>query len=187
MGLWWICSGEPDFPDWFCNWPRCAARRCLLLFAVLTHGMLMAMDTAKAGFQATFRVISYSSVTGIFGAIPVVGTLASFWGLYLMTVGIREVNEVRTSKASAAVIVPFVVLTLVAIVVGARTDFSGCVPAVRLTPRKRCHRFQPMKLRQDSLIAREVSPTKSFSAWLSNASKNGAQIMQTNVSSGPVE
>jgi hypothetical protein len=102
----------------------------LLLLSLLIHGMLMLMKSAATGFQGTFRVVSYSSVTGVFSAIPIVGTLASLWGLYLAIVGIREVNDIRASKASAAVLAPFALVALVAILFGTGTYGSpgGRVP-----------------------------------------------------------
>jgi len=90
----------------------------VLVWSLLIHGMLKLMKGAETGFQATFRVVSYSSVTGVFGAIPVLGTIASLWGVYLTIVGLREVNEIKTSKASAAVLIPSSALALVLIVIG---------------------------------------------------------------------
>jgi hypothetical protein len=81
----------------------------LIVMSGIVHGILLLVGGANNGFQATFRVISYSSVTSLFKAIPVVGTVASLWGTYLAIVGVRETHETSTGKAAGAVLVPVVV------------------------------------------------------------------------------
>jgi hypothetical protein len=85
----------------------------LFVWSLLTHGILTLLKGAQSGFQATFRVACYSSVTSAFHAIPVVGTIASLWGLYLSVVGLRETHETTTGKAAGAVLIPFSVVLLV--------------------------------------------------------------------------
>lgn len=81
----------------------------LFIMSGITHGLLFLFGGARNGFQATFRVISYSAVTALFNAIPVVGAVASLWGTYLAVVGVRETHETSTGKAAGAVLVPVVV------------------------------------------------------------------------------
>jgi hypothetical protein len=60
------------------------------------------------GFEATLRVISYTSAVELLNWIPVVGLLASFYGLYLAFVGIREMHETTTGRALAVISLPVV-------------------------------------------------------------------------------
>lgn len=82
-------------------------------FAV--HGMLMVLKGEQNGFQTTFRVAAYSTVTWVFSAVPFVGNVASFWCLYLTAVGLRETHETSMGKAAGAVLVPFAVISLVSV------------------------------------------------------------------------
>ncbi|MBI5570671.1 MAG: YIP1 family protein [Desulfomonile tiedjei] len=84
----------------------------LLVSSLIVHGILTLLQGAHSGFQATFRVAAYSSVTTVFSAIPVVGQVASLWGLYLGVIGLRETHETSTGKAAAAVMIPVSVLVL---------------------------------------------------------------------------
>lgn len=81
----------------------------LFIYSGIVHGLLLLFGGAGGGFQATFRVASYSSVTALFKAIPVVGSLVSLWGVYLAVVGLRETHGTSTGKAAGAVLVPVVV------------------------------------------------------------------------------
>ena len=66
-------------------------------------------------FQATLRVVAYTSAIDLLTWIPVVGLLASLYGLYLAFVGIREMHETTTRRALAVIsfpIVLFMVLTI---------------------------------------------------------------------------
>jgi hypothetical protein len=97
----------------------------LFVWSLLTHGVLVLLRGAQSGFQATFRVACYSSVTSVFSAIPVVGNIASLWGLYLSVVGLRETHETTTGKAAGAVLIPFSVLVLAGILFGGVFSHSG--------------------------------------------------------------
>jgi len=71
----------------------------------------------NSGFGSTFKVASYSQVTGLVNWIPIVGPLLALYGLYLSIVGIREVHGTTTGKAALVVLIPFVVVVLVAAIV----------------------------------------------------------------------
>ena len=67
------------------------------------------------GFQATLRVVAYISAVDLLTWIPVVGLLASLYGLYLAFVGIREMHETTTGRALAVISLPvafFVILNV---------------------------------------------------------------------------
>lgn len=82
----------------------------LFLWSGLVHGALYLIGGATSGFQATFRVVSYSSVTQLFNAIPYLGTVASLYGLVLTAIGLRETHETSTGKGAAAVLISFAVV-----------------------------------------------------------------------------
>ena len=71
----------------------------------------------NSGFGATFRVASYTQVTGLVNWIPIVGPLLALYGVYLSIVGIREMHQTTTSKAALVVLLPFGAVLLVALVV----------------------------------------------------------------------
>lgn len=70
----------------------------------------------NSGFGATFRVASYTQVTGLVNWIPIIGPLLALYGLYLSIVGIREMHGTTTAKAAMVVLIPFAVAFLVALV-----------------------------------------------------------------------
>jgi hypothetical protein len=85
------------------------------IWSAILHGCLYLLGGAHSGYQATFRVVSYSSVTGIFNAIPIVGTIASLWSLVLTIIGLRETHKTSTGTSVAAVLVPLGVVVLIVI------------------------------------------------------------------------
>jgi hypothetical protein len=93
--------------------------------------VLLFVRPRNAGFEATLRVVSYSSVTRLISWIPILGWIVSFvWGIVLWIFGIREVHATTTGKAALVVLIPVVVLLilgllLVAIGIGAALFFSG--------------------------------------------------------------
>jgi len=63
---------------------------------------------ADTGFEATLRVVAYISAVDLLTWIPVVGLLASLYGLYLAFVGIREMHETTIGRALAVISLPVV-------------------------------------------------------------------------------
>ena len=93
--------------------------------------VLLLVRPRNAGFEATLRVVSYSSVTRLISWIPIIGWIVGFvWGIVLWIFGIREVHATTTGKAALVVLIPVVVLLilgllLIAIGIGAALFFSG--------------------------------------------------------------
>ena len=71
---------------------------------------MLIVGSRNSGFEGTFRVGAYSSVTSLVSWIPVIGSIASLYGIYLAIVGIREVHNTTTGKAALVVLIPAVVL-----------------------------------------------------------------------------
>ena len=93
----------------------------VFLTALVTHLMvLLVVRSGHSGFGATFRIVSYSSVTSLLGWIPFIGWIFSLYRLYLATVGIREMHGTTTGRALVVVLLPAVlILFLVLVLVGA--------------------------------------------------------------------
>jgi hypothetical protein len=84
----------------------------------------LVVGPANSGFASTFRVASYTQVTGLVNWIPVIGPLLSLYGLYLAVVGIREAHGTTTGKAALVILIPFVVVLVVALIVLVAAGFA---------------------------------------------------------------
>jgi hypothetical protein len=93
----------------------------VFLTALVTHLLvILVVGSGHSGFGATFRIVSYSSVTSLLGWLPFFGWIFSLYRLFLATVGIREMHATTTGRALLIVVLPaIVILILVVVVVGA--------------------------------------------------------------------
>ncbi len=90
----------------------------LFIGAGILHLLVMLIvGSRNAGFAGTFRVSAYSSVTSLVSWIPVIGLIASLYGIYLAIVGVREVHNTSTGKAAIVVLIPAVVVILLILVI----------------------------------------------------------------------
>jgi hypothetical protein len=88
----------------------------LFIGAGIIHLLVMLIvGSSNAGYEATFRVSAFSSVTSLVSWIPIVGLIASLYGVYIAIMGIREVHSTTTGKAALVVLIPVVVVILLAI------------------------------------------------------------------------
>jgi hypothetical protein len=102
----------------------------LFIFAAIAHLLVMLfVGGGNSGYESTFRVVCYISVTSLVNWIPVIGGLLALYGLYLAVVGIREMHATTTGRAALVVLLPIgLILLLVLIVVlaaGAAFVLSG--------------------------------------------------------------
>lgn len=90
-----------------------------LLIAAAIQQLLVRLIVGanNSGFGATFRVASYTQVTGLVNWIPIVGPLLSLYGLYLAIVGIREAHGTTMGKAALVILIPFAVVVVIALIV----------------------------------------------------------------------
>jgi hypothetical protein len=91
----------------------------LAIWSGILHLCLLLVGGAREGYQATFRVVSYSSVTSVFNAIPFVGNLASLWGLVLTVIGLRETHKTTTGKAVGALAIPVAIVLVIILIYAA--------------------------------------------------------------------
>jgi hypothetical protein len=84
----------------------------LFIWSGLLHLLVMLLvKPSNAGFEATFRVNSYTSTVQLVSWIPIIGWLiALVWGIVLSILGIREVHSTTTGTAALVVLIPAVVV-----------------------------------------------------------------------------
>ena len=78
----------------------------LYILAAVQHLFVAVFVRPGRGFDTTLRISAYASALALFSWIPVVGYLASLYGLYVTMVGIRELHETSATRALLAVSVP---------------------------------------------------------------------------------
>jgi hypothetical protein len=90
----------------------------LFLGTGFIHLLLLIVGGASAGFEATFRVISYSTGSSIFAIVPFIGGLVGWiWCVVLEVIGLREAHNTTTLKALlACVIIPIGLAVIIGII-----------------------------------------------------------------------
>src|SRR5215203_562704 len=90
----------------------------LFIGAGILHLLVMLIvGSRNAGFEGTFRVGAYSAVTTLVSWIPIIGLIASLYGIYLAIIGIREVHNTTTGRAALVVLIPAVVVFLLVLLI----------------------------------------------------------------------
>jgi hypothetical protein len=80
----------------------------LFIISGIQHVILSVIRGAQAGFEATFRVVSYSISPFVFLMVPLCGMpVASTWMLVLTIIGLKEAHRISGGKAAFAVLFPF--------------------------------------------------------------------------------
>jgi len=84
----------------------------LFVWSAILHLCLVivgGLGKSVAGFEGTFRVVSYSTVAQLANLIPVAGGVISLvWSLVLAIVGLQQVHDTSTGKSVAAALIPVV-------------------------------------------------------------------------------
>jgi hypothetical protein len=89
----------------------------LFIGAGILHLLVMLIiGSGNAGFEGTVRVSAYSSVTSLVSWIPIIGWIASLYGIYLAIMGMREVHSTTTGKAALVVLIPAVVVFILVVI-----------------------------------------------------------------------
>jgi hypothetical protein len=90
----------------------------LFIGAGILHLLVMLIiGSGNTGFEATLRVGAYSAVTSLVSWIPIIGWIASLYGIYLAIVGIREVHGTTTGKAAIVVLIPAAIVILLVLII----------------------------------------------------------------------
>ncbi len=84
-----------------------------LIFAGGLHFSATKLLGGRGSFQATFRVVAYTSFTIIFGPIPYLGLAFSIYGLYLTAHGMAAVHGVNFLRGVLIVLVTGLTLRLI--------------------------------------------------------------------------
>lgn len=85
----------------------------LFVSAAVYHLLVrLAVRPTSTDFYTTLRVVSYASVVELLTWVPVVGLLASLYGLYVAFVGIREMHKTTTRRALAVIALPVVLFVV---------------------------------------------------------------------------
>ena len=85
----------------------------IFLTSSILHLLLLVVRGEKNGFEATFRVISYSQATQVLGLIPFIGGLiGSFWLLIIQIIGIREIHNTSYLRVILAFFIPLALIFL---------------------------------------------------------------------------
>lgn len=82
----------------------------LFIWSAIIHlGLVIAggLQKSTAGFEGSFRVVSYAMVAQLANLIPMLGGLACLiWSLVLAIIGLQDLHGTSTGKAVAAVLIP---------------------------------------------------------------------------------
>ncbi|OGW54250.1 MAG: hypothetical protein A2Z46_02115 [Nitrospirae bacterium RBG_19FT_COMBO_55_12] len=90
----------------------------LFIWSGILHVFLMMVKGTKNGFEATFRVVSYSYSPNILNVIPFCGgVIAWVWSIVLAVIGLKEAHETSGGKAAFAVLFPFLLCCGLAVAV----------------------------------------------------------------------
>lgn len=80
----------------------------LFIVSGMLHLFLLFVHGARAGFEATFRVVAYSTTPLLFLIIPYCGMLITIvWIIVLVMIGFKEAHEISGGKSAFAVLFPF--------------------------------------------------------------------------------
>ena len=81
----------------------------LFIWSGVLHLLLMMVRGAKNGFEATFRVVSYSVGAYVFLMVPFCGAVISgIWTMVLAIIGLKEAHGTTGGKASFVVLFPLI-------------------------------------------------------------------------------
>jgi hypothetical protein len=103
----------------------------LFVAAGILHLLLLLLGGARRGFEATFRVVSFSQATSLLFLVPFCGQLiGGLWCLVLYVLGLAQAHQIGHGKAAAAVLLPIVLFCcccagLLFLFAGAIAGFAG--------------------------------------------------------------
>jgi hypothetical protein len=99
----------------------------LFVSAAITHVMLILLDGARNGFEATMRVAAYANgSTALWNLVPVCGGLiGGIWTIVITVIGLSRAHEISTGKALAAVLLPLLACCLLVMAAAVAAFVTG--------------------------------------------------------------
>ena len=74
----------------------------------------------RKGYMETLKALAYGDTPYLLiGWIPLIGFIGSIWSFVLYILGVRELQEMSTGRAAGAVILAFVVFSIIVILIAA--------------------------------------------------------------------
>ena len=75
--------------------------------AAVQHFFVFLFVRERRGYWGTFPVVAYGGAAiSLFSWMPILGYLASLYGIYITTVGLKEMHGTTTTRALLAALVP---------------------------------------------------------------------------------
>ncbi len=88
----------------------------LFLYSGILHLLLLIVRGGKNGYEATFRVVSYSQAAHVWSLIPFIGGfIASIWQLIIQIIGLRMIHEISYLRVFVAFLIPMAFILFLAI------------------------------------------------------------------------
>jgi len=90
----------------------------LFITSGIWHLFLLLLKGANNGFEATFRVVSYSQSVQVLALVPVIGGwISGIWQLVIQIIGLKEIHETTYLKVILAFVIPIAALIFLAIAI----------------------------------------------------------------------
>ena len=90
----------------------------IFLYATVLHLLLLVVRGGENGYEATFRVVSYSQAAQLVGLVPLIGGwIGGIWQLIIQVIGLREIHGTSYLRVVLAFLIPVVLLILLAVAV----------------------------------------------------------------------
>jgi hypothetical protein len=88
----------------------------MFIYSGILHLFLLIVRGGENGFEATFRVISYSQAAQALGLVPFIGGwIGGVWQLVVQIIGLREIHDTSYFRIITAFLIPVVVFVLLMI------------------------------------------------------------------------
>ena len=82
----------------------------MFIYSGLLHLFLLIVRGGQNGFEATFRVVSYSQATQALSLIPFIGGwIGGIWQIIVQIIGLREIHETSYFRVVMAFLIPVVI------------------------------------------------------------------------------
>jgi len=95
----------------------------LMLIAAFIDAIFYHLGAKVVGgqkpYNETLKALLYASTPGLLlGWIPIIQIIGYIWSLVLLIIGIREMQEISTGRAIAAIIVGIIIVVIIAVIIG---------------------------------------------------------------------